>query len=368
VIAAVTIVGAAPSDDANPSSRSAGRLGTLAMFTWLQRLGLRVARLSGTFELSRTDVLVEYDPFINFSPNDMQLLKRFLKGGGDVLMAFGPEGIASAQPVLQSLGIAFAGTTGGGFATPAQPFDIADHVHRIPTIGGFSFVPTPTLVPLFMEGGAEIGAAQSQPDGGRVIVLGNTQALSNDGLRHADSAFFLLSVLERARGGRVSFDEYHHGEGGAVNTGAAAIFNGPIGVAAVLAACLVVAYLALNGRRLGRAADTSAQAAPSTTAYIDAMADLLARSRGRGAIALRYAEELKRTLSSCTGVDARLGDDEFLRRLGDIDADRTRGVATVLGRARALASGQPEDSALLQLARQVDDVEREWQAVEAAFA
>ena len=75
--------------------------------------------------------------------------------------------------------------------------------------------------------------------GGRAYVLGDTAPLSNDGLRHPDSSFLALSLLQRARGGRISFDEYHHGEG-AQTSGAGAIFDGPVGLATLLIGLVVL--------------------------------------------------------------------------------------------------------------------------------
>jgi len=83
--------------------------------------------------------------------------------------------------------------------------------------------------------------------------------LSNDGLRHPDSSFLALSLLQRARGGRISFDEYHHGEG-TETSGAGAIFDGPVGLATLLVGFVVLLAIALNGRRLGKPAQDGGDA------------------------------------------------------------------------------------------------------------
>ena len=70
------------------------------------------------------------------------------------------------------------------------------------------------------------------------------------------------------------------------------------------------------------------------TAYVTAMGQLFSRSRQRGPIAARYAEELKRRIGSATGVDWHLDDASFCAAIavtGDRGCTGTRGTA----RARA---------------------------------
>ena len=369
LIAALALVGvvalavAVPPDQGNPSSRSAGRLGTLAVYTWLQRLGLPVSRVTGTFDLSQVDVLVEYDPLLTLSSSDVDATLDHVKRGGDVIVALAPESIAAAQPLLQRLGVELGATSAPGTALPAQPFDVAARVHSVPTGGGFSFLPSPTLVPLLTQNHAVVAAAVHVDGGGRVVIIGDTQPLSNDGLRHDDSSYFMLSLLERARGGRVAFDEFHHGEGGMANTGAAAIFNGPVGLAAVLAVVIVVLAIGLNGRRLGRPVAMDTPAVPSAESYMDAMGELLSRSRRRGGLAARYGDDLKRRVSSLSGIDAHSDDAAFVAALRAAGHEHADDVATLLTRARVLAAGHPDEAALLSLARDVDELERRWAGV-----
>jgi hypothetical protein len=196
--------------------------------------------------------------------------------------------------------------------------------------------------------------------GGRAYVLGNTEPLSNDGLRRGDSSFLALSLLQRARGGRINFDEYHHGEGSG-STGAAVIFDGPVGLAMPLLGLLVLVAIAVNGRRLGKPTQDADEAlVPSATAYVTAMGQLFARSRQRGPIAAHYADELKRRVGSATGVDWHLDDQTFCAAIAVASASSAASLATLLGHARQLAAGQPEESDLLRLARDVDSCERQW--------
>ena len=351
-----------PNDQNNPSSRSAGTLGTLALYTWYSRLGLDVSRISGSFDLTGSDLVICYDPTVQLTDGDVASLLRFVRSGGDLVLAISPESLAGAASLLSNLGVNPAVSIAAGVATVAQPFDSTDHVRSVPVGAGLTFADQQPLVPLLVEH-QQVIAGMVRVGEGRAYVLGDIQPLSNDGLRHDDSAFLALSLLQRSRGGRVGFDEYHHGETD-TTSGAAAIFDGPVGIAALLAMLVVLLALAVNGRRLGKpATDAGAASVPSATAYVTAMGQLFARSRQRGPIAARYAEELKRRIGAATGVDWHLDDVSFSAGLEVTGRPAAAATGALLAHARTLAAGRPDEGALLRLARDVDACEREWSGV-----
>ncbi len=361
-ILAVIAVAAAipPNDETNPSSRSAGTLGTLALYTWFSDLGLNVNRISGSFDLHGSDLVFCYDPTVPLSTSDVTALMSFLQSGGDVVLALSTDSLANAAPLLGKLDVDPAVTRAGGVATVAQPFDSTDRVQSVPVGAGLTLTDQEPLVPMLVEDGQVVAGMVRVGSGGRAYILGDTEPLSNDGLRHSDSSFLALSFLQRSRGGRISFDEFHHGEGSGAS-GAAAIFGGPVGLATLLVALVVIMALAINGRRLGKPAqDGGSAAVPSATAYVTAMGQLFSRSRQRGPIAARYAEELKRRIGSATGIDWHLDDASFCAAIVATGDRGAPGIAALLAHARALAAGRPEESDLLRLARDVDTCEREW--------
>jgi hypothetical protein len=363
VLVIIAVGVALPSNDqGNPSSRSPGKLGTLAMYSWLDRLGLPVHRITGTFDLADTDLMVSYDPLTPFSSSDVDAVMSHLRAGGDAVLAMDNAGsVMNATSLLARLGVDVVAQTSPGQATPAQPFDAADRVRSVPLGGGYAFLNESPLVPLLKERDSVVAAVVRVDGGGRVYLIGDTLPLSNDGLRHDDSEWFVLSLLERARGGRVAFDEFHHGEGGPAPTGVAAIFAGPVGLAAGLAAVVVFAALALNGRRLGRPlSDQRPAEVPSAATYVAAMGQLFSRSRQLGAVASRYADELKRSVGRMTGVDFHLDDAAFVAAASLADESRATSLSALLARARALAASRPDESALLRLARDVDAYEKAW--------
>ena len=360
VLAIIAIAAAVPpNDQTNPSSRSAGTLGSLALYTWFSRLGLDVNRISGAFDLHSSDVVFVYDPTDPLDSSDVKAAMSFLRSGGDLVLALTPDSLANAAPLLGDIGVNPALSLGPGNATVAQPFDSTDRVSSVPMGAGLTFTDQSPLVPMLVEDG-QVVVGMVRVGTGRAYVLGDTQPLSNDGLRHGNLAFLALSLLQRARGGRISFDEYHHGETNATS-GAGAIFDGPVGLATALVALVVLFTLALNGRRLGKPAiDGGSAAVPSATAYVSAMGQLFSRSRQRGPIAARYADELKRRIGGATGVDWHLDDQSFCAAIAVTGDPGAAGLAALLSHARVLASGRPEESELLRLARDVDACERHW--------
>jgi hypothetical protein len=139
------------------------------------------------------------------------------------------------------------------------------------------------------------------------------------------------------------------------------IFDGPVGLATLMLGLVVLLAIAVNGRRLGKPSQDGGEAVvPSATAYVTAMGQLFARSRQRGPIAGHYADELKRKIGNATGVDWHLDDQTFCATVGVAGASSAAALAALLAHARTLASGRPEESDLLRLARDVDACERQW--------
>ena len=137
VIAITTAI--PPNDQVNPSSRSAGTLGTLALYTWYSNLGLNVDRLTGTFDLTRSDVVVCYDPTVALTDADVDAVMTFLRSGGDLVLVVTSDSLAAAAPLLRVLEVNPSASAGSGVATVAQPFDSTDRVRTVPVESGLTF-------------------------------------------------------------------------------------------------------------------------------------------------------------------------------------------------------------------------------------
>jgi hypothetical protein len=365
---AAALLGQTPPADDDPSSRSAGRLGTLALFQWLSRLGLPVQRMSGDFTTAGADVVVVHDPITPFTPQQAGAALDMVRGGGELILDLDTTSAGAASTLLDRLG-ALPGPTGlfdqGGAgpsttvnATATVPIDPAGLVRSVPVQPGIDFDSSAQTAPLLTVDDHVVAIAI--PVGsGRAYVIGSPYPLSNDGLRKGDSAPLVLALIDRARGGHVVFDEVHHGE--TSSGGAGAVLAGPVGVAGGLAALVIVLFLAVSGRRLGRPVPAHDPArVPSATEYVGAMGALIERAAHRGGIADRYAEELKQRAGRATGIDAHLDDAAFTAALHAYDPVRAETVRATLARCRDLAAGRPGEAELVGLARQVDEVEAQF--------
>jgi hypothetical protein len=356
---AAVLLGRTPPNDVDPSSRSAGNNGTQALYEWLSRLGLPVQRMSGDFTPSSADVLVVADPTVPFSPADASATTDMLRSGGELILSVDRTSVRAALLLLDAIGAlpsaSQATQTATQDARPTAPVDPSGLVHSVPMRPGLEFDTAPQSAPLLVVGSRIVGVAI--PVGsGRAYVLGSPYPLSNEGLRAGDSALLALALIDRARGGHVAFDEFHHGENG--GGGAAAALSGPVGLAGGLAALAVLVYLALSGRRLGRPIPGSDPArVPSATEYVDAMGALIERSAHRGGVADRYAQELKQRVGAAAAIDPRIDDEAFLATLEQFDPAHATAVREALLRCRELSRGRPSPPQLVALARQVDDAE-----------
>ena len=372
LVVVVVIAGPAASGDQDPSSTASGKAGTLALYEWLPAVGDDVHRIDSEFDLGGTDVLISAAPLDEYAytAGDDAALTTFLDGGGEVILAVSDP--TAAEAVLQPLGIG-AEPSDLTSAAPSQPFPGSGGVGSVPLVApGESAAGSVWafsgggggLVPLLGDAEAPVAAAV-QVGSGRLLLLGSEYPLSNDGLRRGDSAAFLLGLLQSARGERVGFDEVHHlGQAGANDQGLTAVFQGPLLAAALLAMVVILAYLLTSGRRLGRPLPRRGPArVPSVLDHIEAVGHLLSRSRERGAVAARYAEELKLRVGRVTGVEPHLADADFVVALSGFGVERARAAGVLLDQARRLAAGHPTEGELLELAHRVDSLESEWGVV-----
>jgi hypothetical protein len=367
-ILVVVLVIAAPGSGGNDDYTSTGndKVGTLALYDWLQAIGDNVDRIDSEFTLGGTDVLISAAPLDQYAytASDDATLTAFLRGGGEAILAVVDPDAAAA--VLQPLGID-AEASDASAASPSQPGSTGvGSVPLVPSgespVGNvWAFSGGTNLVPL-LGSAAEPVAVAVQVGAGRLYLIGSDYPLSNDGLRRGASASFVLGLVQDARGHRIGFDEIHHlGAAGSESQGLTAVFQGPLLAAALLALAIALAYLVTSGRRLGRPLPRRDPGrVPSVLEHIDAVGHLLSRTHERGAVAGRYAEELKLRIGRVTGVEPRLPDTDFVAALANSGVERAHAAGVLLEEARVMAGGRPSEGELLGLARRVDALESEW--------
>jgi len=358
LVLGASLFSSAAADQNDPSSTANDKAGTLALYTWLDELGMPTSRLQQSFDLSNIDTLIIADPTRSFTTPEIANVDTFLKHGGNVIVA---DDEGDSAPLLQN----FAVTLSPGFldGTAHNVGDVGSQadVHNVP-VSGAGTVSGPQSTDLLTLDG-EVVASQFPVGSGYLNVVSSELPVSNEGLRQQDSANFVLALMENSRGPRVGFDEFHHGSSGTTSflgPGLGDVFSGPLGLAALLGIVLGMLALAVNGRRLGKPVQSGDPAkVPSAVDRIADLTELFERAGDRGPIVARYVDELKQRVSTLTGVDARLPDNAFLTALQAGPIEETR---VVILQGRQLELSKPSSQTLVTYAERVVELESTWSA------
>jgi hypothetical protein len=306
------------------SSLSTSRSGLGAYSELLARYGHAVSSQRGSLARAHLDpatTLVLLDPD-QIDRGDLANVRRFVLGGGH-LIAGGtrPEWLLELAPAVLA-GWAPEGPRRVTVTDPASGTAL-----NVATAGTGSWVE---------PGGVRTLVFRPDGDRDRVMLLADASPLQDRLLGTADNAAFGLS-LAGERGRPVVFAEGVHGYGTA--TGIAAIpFRWKVALVAVALAALLA--MVAGGRRLGPPEDDARRLPPPRRAYVDSVAETLARTH-RPADALAPLQRAVR--------------DELARRTGVDDPDAPDAASSL--RRAATAAGWPEDE-VDALYAPLDDADR----------
>ncbi len=147
-------------------------------------------------------------------------------------------------------------------------------------VEGKNALPTSRGLPLWWQGDRP-GAVVVKHGRGRVILVADASPLTARGLRREDNAVFLYNVaLRHARGGRVYFDEYHHGlSSGGGFFGYLAYHGAHLVLVPVLLAAAAAAWSL--AARLGPAVPTPRATRADAVDYASAVARIYERAGAR---------------------------------------------------------------------------------------
>ncbi|NNJ10218.1 DUF4350 domain-containing protein [Chloroflexales bacterium ZM16-3] len=323
-------------EDHGATSHASSAGGTLALYRWLGELGYGVERLEyRDFALDAgADLLFVLAPAESYAPADVDVVLRWVEAGGTLVVADNRR-FGSSTALLRALDVSLAAAPGGVIARAelAQPVASAD---MITTQTGMVFEVLPA------DAARIVGAASApvlvgvQRGAGYIYLSTALRPFTNAGLADAGSAALVLGLLRRApTGGRLIFDEYHHGFVREPSLGGL-LLGSPWGWAVIYAGMVGAAYVVLSGRRFGRPAPLREETARRSSAeYLESMAGLLRRGRKSGYLLAHYRTALKRRLARPYGVSPSLDDDAFVEALASarqIDAAALRGLLARMAR------------------------------------
>jgi hypothetical protein len=345
------------------SSHSSGPDGALALYRWLGALGYEVERLQyqAFAPDPAADLLIVLGPSERFTREEAEAVAAWVEEGGVLLAAEARAGaFGDAAPLLAAFAVEVA-------PAPGQPGLIEMAPVLQPALSA------PLALRLRAETSAVLrlgrpdaallaGTAEApvlaglQVGAGYVYASSAAHPFSNEGLGAADNAALVLNILRRVPpGGRIVFDEVHHGFISQPSL-RALLFGTPWGWAILYAAATMAAYLAFTGRRFGRPVPLRAEARRRSSAeYLESMAGLLRRGGKLSYVQAHFHSSFKRRLARAHGLNPRLEDGAFVESLAEADPALARAAQPLLAR---LAIPLGSEAELLRAVAAADELLR----------
>lgn len=344
---------------------SNGPDGLLLLREWLGEMGYSVQTTGArNFVIGQADLLFVYPGTGQFTQAESKRLLLWVEKGGTLVLVDANDDelldvfdfstvsggatdrLAQSQPLLPE---ASAAITGTNFASRLHlPHD------------------SPALVLLADDSAlARPAAAVLRRGAGWVWLLSADLPLTNEQLTANRSSAQIVPALLRGvpDRGQVLFDTYHlfGPENAEATTGIDSLqewaYTTPSGWAALFLFLLGCGYLLLQGRRLGPPLQTITQGRRREAAeFVVAMAGLQRRARVRDSIARHQRQRLKQRLGRPWQLAADLPDGEFLDRLAAAQPSISSERLAHLRRLLAALAANPDEAALVALARQTDEV------------
>ena len=345
------------------STHSVSDGGARAFFLWLEAAGARVGRLEGNQSVvrARPDALFLIQPPFGVGATGRAALEDVAERGGTIVLA------GHSPSTLE-----YATQLGVRTRLTGSPIDEAS----TPAAGGAPRLAVPVRTRVSLESAPAARPLLQAPDGrvvalrlpyrrGTLVVISSPLPLTNQGLRHADTARFVYRELiapltapsapgAAAGGASVLFDESLHidARGGlspdASLTGRVQRFvlRTPLGWAAVYGGLLFFVYLLLSGRRLGPALRPVRAAAVSRTMYehVQALANLYRRGGQLRALRSHFSRHYRRRIARALGTAALLDQPltvpELLER--GLSPERARKIAAAIAAIAAIDAARSE--------------------------
>lgn len=333
---------------------SSAPTGGKALRLWLDRLGYTTATLEAAdYRVpDATGTLLVLAPSQPVTTFQADTLERWVREGGRLVVVADSR---AADAILGRFGLGVAPLP--VVAEAAAPLD-AETLD--PMIGSVAVraesvleVKSAAVVPILGDGGRVFGA-RVRADGGELLALSAPYALSNEALRGEENARLALSLIGPAGRGPVVFDEVHHGYGAARSRSLFTLLvDHAWGRAALLAGVMTFVYLAVSGRRFGRARPVIVTRGRSLGEYVQSLAGLYRAGGKRQFAAAHFERRLRREVAQAVGLPGDATDEQIGERARTLGRDPTDGLAIL----RTLRDGQsrgraaPREAELLTLVR-----------------
>jgi hypothetical protein len=351
--------GRTPPQDPNlPSTYSSAPGGALALYEWTRAMGYDARRLEyRPFEVARDDaVLVMLSPSESISRAHARDILAWVERGGTLIFADdAPTVFSVSDELLDALQVRITVLTGTqiiGRAPALQPMFDQPPVREVLVRTSRTLTPQrDDYAPLFGAPG-QILIAGIRIGSGYVYISATAHPFTNSGLRDPQNAALVLNMLRRAPpGGRILFDEYHHGLV-APPLPTDGLLTTPLGWAGVYVATATALFLLLGGRRFGRAVPLREEMARRSSAeYLESMAELYQRGGKRRYMVQHFYADFKRRLAHPYGINPQLEDREFVYQMARARPIDEAALQTLLAQLRTTPAS---DADLLRVVAAAD--------------
>jgi len=333
----------------NHASTSDAVDGTSALRAYADALGYQSGSVEGTFSLpTAAGLLFVFTPSNGFSADQVAQLNSWMQSGGVVVYA-----AEAGDPQLDTQFGLRRSRTG----VPARAHAAAPIFGGVEAVGGAdtarAFKPAATQVPLLRNDAGEVLGVSQAVSQGQLIALTDPLILCNGYLGKPDNGRFAADLMAMTpAGGRVWFDEFHHGAAASASPETAWMTT-PWGFALLLAVIITFAGLAMRGRAFGPAIPMRARDDRSTAEYAVAVGSLLHRTGARRVTLEALLSATRRAVAQRVGLGADVPSD----RLNATIAQRAPAAAAELSRAeRELELATVGEAEVLEMARRLHDL------------
>ena len=220
----------------------------------------------------------------------------------------------------------------------------------------------PDALALFGDGAGAV--ALDIPVGkGRLIAVSDSQLFSNANLPRSENALFLANVLAHYSrpGGRVLFDEYHHGDAAGDSSDTVwSTLGRPLQLALIQLGLAAAALLVLLSGRFGPPIPLGRPPSRTSSDYVLSLANLYRRAEAAPTALETLYRQFLRDVCGRLGLPPDVSLErlaEVAARRGQVDRARLRGLLAAC--EQHLDSGKVTEAALLDLTRQMDGIRKD---------
>ena len=337
-----------------PSSYSNGSKGAKAAYLLLKELGYQENRWTSPPtalpENARHTVLILADPLLRPSSEEKMAIQWFVRRGGRVLatgtQAAGLLNLPGVIPVQQQ-------AAGWKKFAARLPGPISRQAPSISMSAGARWKSgLPEDLEYYGDGGG--GTVVRFPLGrGAIVWWADSSPLTNYGLRQASNLDLLLNSVGGAKGTRILWDEYFHGERASLWD---YLKKTPLPWALLQAGLLALAALLTFSRRCGTVAAPVEKSRLSPMEFVETVGDLYARKRAAAGAIEIAVHRFRSLLARRLGVPPVNVQGKIEEMFPKVSREGETGLAPLLAQCDlALKSDTKNEGQALQLIQKLHD-------------